>query len=92
MNTQPGMTGRINPTIPIRTRPTPAAILQTFLKPVPILENLYLPLFAIQTYTIDVFPAQADSTMKLEMKTTQQLEAVYEQQIGSAGPVRPHGR
>lgn len=70
MNTQPGITGRINPTMPIRIRPTPAVIRQTFLKPVPILENLYLRLFATQTYTIDEFPAKPDSTMKLDENHT----------------------
>jgi hypothetical protein len=70
MNTQPGITGRINPTMPIRISPTPTAIRPTFLKPVPILENLYLALFATQTYKIDVLPAKPDSTMKLDENHT----------------------
>ena len=65
INTQPGITGRINPTMPIRINPTPALIRHTFLKPVPILENIYLSLFSIQTYRIDAFPIEADSTIKL---------------------------
>ena len=55
MNTQPGITGKISPTMPISTRPTPALIRRIFLKRLPPFaalrrfRNFYLALFSTRT-------------------------------------------
>ena len=70
MKTQPGMIGRIRPTMPMSTSPTPAEMRRIFLKRLPPFaafaryRSFYLLVFSTRTYPVDASRAIPSSTIE----------------------------